>query len=151
VFLFGGTLRENIAYGRLDASEEEILSAVENAQLQDLVARMPEGLETRVGQRGVMLSGGQKQRVAIARVFLRNPPILLLDEATSALDRGTERKVQAALETLSRGRTTLVIAHRLQTIRHADLIVVLNEGRIVESGRHDQLVNRRSAYFSMVD
>ncbi|MCW1934938.1 ABC transporter ATP-binding protein [Pararhodobacter zhoushanensis] len=151
VFLFGGTLRENIAYGRLDASEEEILSAVENAQLQDLVARMPEGLETRVGQRGVMLSGGQKQRVAIARVFLRNPPILLLDEATSALDRGTERKVQAALETLSQGRTTLVIAHRLQTIRHADLIVVLNEGRIVESGRHDQLVNRRSAYFSMVD
>ncbi|WP_334191928.1 ABC transporter ATP-binding protein [Pararhodobacter sp.] len=151
VFLFGGTLRENIAYGRLDATEAEILHAVERAQLGDMVARLPQGLDTMVGERGVMLSGGQKQRVAIARVFLRNPPILLLDEATSALDRGTERKVQAALDALSEGRTTLVIAHRLQTIRHADRIVVLDEGRIVESGRHQDLVDRGAAYFAMMD
>lgn len=150
VFLFGGTLRENIAYGRLDATEDEILAAVEKAQLSDMVADLPGGLDTVVGERGVMLSGGQKQRVAIARVFLKDPPILLLDEATSALDRGTERRVQEALDRLSRGRTVLVIAHRLQTIRHADRIVVLDAGRVIESGTHETLVDSRTAYFRMM-
>ncbi|MFN3582284.1 MAG: ABC transporter ATP-binding protein, partial [Pseudomonas sp.] len=122
VFLFGGTLRENIAYGRLDASEAEIRAAAEKAQLATLIDSLPEGLQTVVGERGVMLSGGQKQRVAIARAFLKNPPILILDEATSALDSQTEREIQSALDALSVGRTTLVIAHRLGTIRNADRI-----------------------------
>ncbi|SDG12104.1 ABC transporter ATP-binding protein [Rhodobacter capsulatus] len=146
VFLFGGTLRENIAYARPEADEAAILAAVRAAQLEDLLADLPVGLETVVGERGVLLSGGQKQRVAIARVFLRNPPILLLDEATSALDRATERRVQAALASLARGRTVLVIAHRLETIRHADRIVVLEDGRIVESGSHEALLAGGSAY-----
>ncbi|EPX75883.1 ABC transporter ATP-binding protein [Salipiger mucosus] len=150
VFLFGGTLRENIAYGRLDATEDEILEAVRHAQLSELVETLSAGLDTVVGERGVMLSGGQRQRVAIARVFLRNPPILLLDEATSALDRTTEREVQAALARLSVGRTTLIIAHRLETVRHADRIVVMDGGRIVEIGSHDDLVARQQAYFSLL-
>ncbi|MBJ2149383.1 ABC transporter ATP-binding protein [Paracoccus sp. IB05] len=139
VYLFGGTLRENIAYGRLDASEAEIIAAAEHAQLSEMIARLPQGLDTIVGERGVMLSGGQKQRVAIARVFLKNPPILILDEATSALDTETEREIQAALERLAEGRTTLVIAHRLATIRDADRIIVMEEGRITETGTHAEL------------
>lgn len=146
VFLFGGTLRENIAYGRLGATEDEIRAAAARAQLAPLIATLPEGLDTLVGERGVMLSGGQRQRVAIARAFLRNPPILILDEATSALDRETEREIQQALEELSQGRTTLVIAHRLGTIRTADRIVVMEAGRIVETGRHDELLARNGAY-----
>jgi len=139
VFLFGGTLRENIAYGDLGASEEQILEAAHRAQLSPMIAGLPEGLDTIVGERGVMLSGGQKQRVAIARAFLKNPPILILDEATSALDTETEREIQAALDALSVGRTTLIIAHRLATIRHADRIVVMEEGRVTETGTHAQL------------
>ncbi|SED29092.1 ABC transporter ATP-binding protein [Rhodobacter sp. 24-YEA-8] len=139
VYLFGGTLRENIAYGRLDASEAEIIAAAEHAQLSEMIARLPQGLDTIVGERGVMLSGGQKQRVAIARVFLKNPPILILDEATSALDTETEREIQSALERLAEGRTTLVIAHRLATIRDADRIIVMEEGRITEMGTHAEL------------
>ncbi|WP_045388006.1 ABC transporter ATP-binding protein [Falsirhodobacter sp. alg1] len=139
VFLFGGTLRDNIAYGRLDATEEEIVEAAHRAQLSPMIAAMPEGLDTVVGERGVMLSGGQKQRVAIARAFLKNPPILILDEATSALDTETEREIQAALDALSVGRTTLIIAHRLATIRHADRIVVMEEGQVTEIGTHAQL------------
>ncbi|TKA94524.1 ABC transporter ATP-binding protein [Cereibacter changlensis] len=146
VFLFGGTLRENIGYGRLEASPEEISRAAERAQLGPLIASLPEGLETVVGERGVMLSGGQRQRVAIARAFLKNPPILILDEATSALDRETEREIQSALEALSQGRTTLVIAHRLGTIRNADRIVVMEAGRIIETGAHDELIARAGAY-----
>lgn len=146
VFLFGGTLRENIAYGRLGASEEEILAAVRQAQLLSLVETLPEGLDTVVGERGVMLSGGQKQRVAIARCFLKNPPILILDEATSALDSQTEREIQSALDALSAGRTTLVIAHRLGTIRNADRIVVMREGRIAEMGSHAELIARGGIY-----
>lgn len=146
VFLFGGTLRENIAYGRLGATEDEIRAAADRAQLGALIDALPLRLETVVGERGVMLSGGQKQRVAIARVFLRNPPILLLDEATSALDRETEREIQTALEALSQGRTTLVIAHRLGTIRNADRIVVMEGGRIVEIGTHQDLIARAGAY-----
>ncbi|RJL02797.1 ABC transporter ATP-binding protein [Paracoccus siganidrum] len=146
VFLFGGTLRENIAYGRLGASEEEILAAVRQAQLLSLVETLPEGLDTVVGERGVMLSGGQKQRVAIARCFLKNPPILILDEATSALDSQTEREIQSALDALSAGRTTLVIAHRLGTIRNADRIAVMREGRIAEIGSHAELIARGGIY-----
>lgn len=146
VFLFGSTLRQNIAYGRLGASEDEILQAAEKAQLLDMIARLPEGLDTIVGERGVMLSGGQKQRVAIARAFLKNPPILILDEATSALDSETEREIQSALEALSIGRTTLVIAHRLGTIRKADRIIVMKEGAVVESGSHEELIDQQGLY-----
>lgn len=146
VFLFGGTLRENIAYGRLDASDAALRDAAHKAQLSEMIAALPEGLDTVVGERGVMLSGGQKQRVAIARAFLKNPPILILDEATSALDSQTEREIQAALDALSVGRTTLVIAHRLGTIRNADRIVVMDRGRIVEQGTHDELVARGGTY-----
>ena len=140
VFLFAGTIRENIAYGRLRASEAEILDAAARARLDGLIASLPEGLDTVIGERGVKLSGGQKQRLAIARAFLKNPPILILDEATSALDTQTEREIQASLFELAEGRTTLVIAHRLATIRHADRIVVVAENGIVEQGRHDVLL-----------
>jgi ATP-binding cassette subfamily B protein len=139
VFLFGGTLRENIAYGRLDADEAAILDAAEKAQLAKMIAELPAGLDTIVGERGVSLSGGQKQRVAIARIFLKNPPILILDEATSALDTQTEHQIQMALDALSVDRTTLVIAHRLETIRNADRIAVMQDGMIVEAGTHGEL------------
>lgn len=151
VFLFGGTLRENIAYGRLDATEDEILEAIEQAQLSEMVAGLPEGLGTVVGERGVMLSGGQKQRVAIARAFLKNPPILILDEATSALDTETERQIQAALNALSRNRTTLVIAHRLDTIRDANRIAVLDQGRIVQIGTDAELRASAGRYARLND
>jgi ATP-binding cassette subfamily B protein len=146
VFLFGGTLRENIAYGRLGASDTEILDAARRARLDSVIARLPQGLDTVVGERGVKLSGGQKQRVSIARIFLKNPPILVLDEATSALDSATELAIQKSLTELSHGRTTLVIAHRLATIQHADRIVVVDETGIVEQGPHLELLARNGAY-----
>ena len=146
VFLFGGTLRENIAYGRLGASEAEIIEAAHRARLDAMIAELPEGLDTIVGERGVKLSGGQKQRLAIARIFLRNPPILILDEATSALDTETERAIQESLAELSAGRTTLVIAHRLATIRNADRIVVVDSGGIAEQGRHGELIAAGGTY-----
>ncbi|MCJ2093195.1 ABC transporter ATP-binding protein/permease [Methylobacterium sp. J-072] len=146
VFLFAGTIRENIAYGRLDATEAEIDQAARRARLGALIDSLPAGLDTVVGERGVRLSGGQKQRIAIARVFLKNPPILILDEATSALDTQTEREIQQALADLAQGRTTLVIAHRLATIRDADRIVVLGEDGIVEQGRHAALLDAGGIY-----
>jgi len=146
VFLFGGTIRENIAYGRLGASEGEIVEAARRARLDGVIAALPAGLDTLIGERGVKLSGGQKQRLAIARIFLKNPPILILDEATSALDTETERAIQESLRELSVGRTSLVIAHRLATIRDADRIVVVEAGRVVEQGRHGELVGRGGAY-----
>jgi ATP-binding cassette subfamily B protein len=146
VFLFGGTIRENIAYGRLDASEAEIVEAARRAQLDAMIAEMPAGLNTVIGERGVKLSGGQKQRLAIARMFLKNPPILILDEATSALDTETERAIQASLAALSQGRTTLVIAHRLATIRNADRIVVVDETGVAEQGRHGDLIASGGVY-----
>ncbi|WP_430252949.1 ABC transporter ATP-binding protein [Neorhizobium sp. DAR64872/K0K18] len=146
VFLFGGTLRENIAYGRLGASEADIVEAAHRARLEDMLANLPEGLDTVIGERGVKLSGGQKQRVAIARMFLKNPPILILDEATSALDTETERAIQRSLAELSQGRTTLIIAHRLATIQGADRIVVIDDSGIAEQGTHQDLIGRRGAY-----
>ena len=146
VFLFGGTLRENIAYGRLDAPEADIIDAARRAQLGPMIAGLPAGLDTLVGERGVKLSGGQKQRLAIARMFLKNPPILILDEATSALDSETEQAVQGALAELAAGRTTLVIAHRLATIRNADRIVVVDASGVAEQGRHGDLVQAGGTY-----
>lgn len=146
VFLFSGTLAENIAYGRLEATMEEIWAAARLAQLESFIRSLPEELETVIGERGVKLSGGQKQRLAIARMFLKNPPILILDEATSALDTATEVAIQQALTELSRGRTTLVIAHRLATIKNADRIVVVSDGRIVEQGDHTALLEAGGIY-----
>ena len=151
VFLFSGTLRENIAYGRLGADNADIDAAVRRAQLDDMIERLPAGLDTLIGERGVKLSGGQKQRVAIARMFLKNPPILILDEATSALDTETERAIQASLAELSKGRTTLVIAHRLATIQGADRIVVVTEDGLAEQGRHADLVASGGIYKRLHD
>lgn len=151
VYLFGGTIRENIAYGKLDATDEEIDDAVRRAQLTDFLSELPDGLDTVIGERGVMISGGQKQRISIARVFLKNPPILILDEATSALDTETEVKIQEALEELSEGRTTLVIAHRLATIKHADKIIMVTKQGITEEGKHSELLNRDGAYRRLYD
>lgn len=149
VFLFGGSIRENVAYGNLAATEAEIVEAVRRAQLDELVASLPLGLDTIVGERGIKLSGGQKQRVSIARIFLKNPPILILDEATSALDTATEFAIQKSFAALSEGRTTLVIAHRLATVQHADRIVVVDETGIVEQGDHQALLARDSRYASL--
>lgn len=146
VFLFAGTIRENIAYGKLTASDEEIWEAARRAKLDEFIAAQPEGLATVIGERGVKLSGGQKQRLAIARMFLKNPPILILDEATSALDTETEAAIQQSLAELSQGRTTLVIAHRLATIKNADRIVVVTEDGIGEQGRHEELVSAGGIY-----
>ncbi len=150
VFLFGGTIRDNVAYGRLDAGDAQIWEALERAHLAETVKRLPDGLDTIVGERGLKLSGGQKQRLSIARMFLKDPAILILDEATSALDTATERAIQTALAELARGRTTLVVAHRLSTIRHADRIVVVEAGRIVEEGAHDALLQQDGAYRRLV-
>ncbi|MBK3913374.1 ABC transporter ATP-binding protein [Listeria ivanovii subsp. ivanovii] len=152
VFLFSGTVRENISYGKLDATDEEINHVVKLAHLSKVVDEMPDGLDTIIGERGVKLSGGQKQRLAIARMFLKNPPILILDEATSALDTETEQVIQASLEELAEGRTTMIIAHRLATIKHADRIIVVNETGIAETGTHDELLARETgAYKRLYD
>ncbi|MGO3750600.1 ABC transporter ATP-binding protein [Vagococcus salmoninarum] len=151
VFLFPGTLRENVAYGKLEATEAEIMAAVKLSHLEKVIDNLPAGLDTIVGERGVKLSGGQKQRVAIARMFLKNPPILILDEATSALDTETEQVIQESLFSLSEGRTTLIIAHRLATIKHATRIVVVNEEGIVEEGTHDSLMALGAVYKGLYD
>lgn len=148
VFLFTGTLKENIAYGKLDATQEEIEDAARKAHLTDLIASLPEGYETQIGERGLKLSGGQKQRLAIARMFLKNPPILILDEATSALDTETEAIIQEALNDLSKNRTTLVIAHRLGTIKKADRILVITEDGIAEDGTHMELLSQEDGIFA---
>ncbi|HEX2927210.1 MAG TPA: ABC transporter ATP-binding protein [Ruminiclostridium sp.] len=146
VYMFAGSIRENIAYGKPDASDEEIIQAAKNANIHDFVISLENGYDTYVGERGTRLSGGQKQRIAIARVFLKNPPILILDEATSALDNESERHIQASLEHLARNRTTIVIAHRLSTIRNADEIIVINQNGIQERGSHEELLKQEGLY-----
>ncbi len=140
VFLFDGTIRENVIYGRLDASEAEVEEAIRAAKLDQVIEQLPDGLDTAIGERGVRLSGGQKQRLSIARIFLKNPSILILDEATSALDTQTEQYIQQSFDQLTKGRTSLIIAHRLATIQHVDRIVVVTEAGVVESGSHQELL-----------
>lgn len=149
VFLFNATIYDNIAYGRPDATREEVEEAARLANIDEFIESLPEGYDTIVGERGIKLSGGQKQRVSIARVFLKNPPILILDEATSALDTATEIAIQKSLEQLSRGRTTIVVAHRLTTVRRADEILVVTDEGIVERGTHDELLERGGLYSSL--
>ena len=147
VFLFSGTFYENIAYGKKDASERQIIAAAKKANIYDYIMSLPDGFNTQIGERGIRLSGGQKQRLSIARVFLKNPSILILDEATSSLDNTTEALIQEALNTLKKGRTTIVVAHRLSTIKNADEILVVSNGRIIESGTHNVLIKKRNGVY----
>ena len=149
VFLFDGTIRENVLYGRLDASEAEVEEAIRAAKLDQVIEQLPDGLDTAIGERGVRLSGGQKQRLSIARIFLKNPSILILDEATSALDTQTEQYIQQSFDQLTKGRTSLVIAHRLATIQHVDRIVVVTEAGVVESGSHQELLDLDGHYAAL--
>ena len=149
VFLFNGSIKENILYGNLSASDEEVIEAAKKANIYDYIMKLPDGFDTQIGERGVKLSGGQKQRLSIARVFLKNPPILILDEATSALDNTTEILIQGALNELAKGRTTIVVAHRLSTIKNATRIMVVNEGKILESGTHEELLANNGVYSTL--
>ena len=146
IYLFNSSIKENILYGRLDATDEEVIEAAKRANIHDYIMSLPNGYDTEIGERGVRLSGGQKQRLSIARVFLKNPPILILDEATSALDNTTEIMIQQALDELCKGRTTLVVAHRLSTIKNADEIAVISDGQVVEQGTHAELIERSGIY-----
>ena len=148
VFLFADSIAENIRYGKLDATMDEIIRAAKMAEIYDDIMEMPKGFDTNVGERGALLSGGQKQRISIARIFLKNPPVLILDEATSALDSVTEAKIQETFEKLAVGRTTIIIAHRLSTVKNADKIVV--QGQIVEKGTHEELMREAGIYASLV-
>ena len=150
VFLFADSIAENIRYGKLDATMNEIIQAAKMAEIYDDIMEMPKGFDTNVGERGALLSGGQKQRISIARIFLKNPPILILDEATSALDSVTEAKIQETFEKLAVGRTTIIIAHRLSTVKSADDIVVIEQGQIVEKGSHNELMQKEGVYASLV-
>jgi subfamily B ATP-binding cassette protein MsbA len=149
VILFNDTIKENIAFGRPDATDEEIIVAATLAYAHEFIEEMPDKYESVIGERGLTLSGGQRQRIAIARAILKNPPILILDEATSSLDSVSEEIVQKALEKLMKGRTTIVIAHRLSTIRNADRILIIDNGEIVDSGTHEQLMSRNDTYMKL--
>jgi len=150
VFIFAGSIGQNIAYGKFDATEEEIIQAAKRAEAWEFISELPQGLETTIGERGVKLSGGQRQRLSLARMFLKNPKILLLDEATSALDNKTERQIQITLDELAKERTTLVVAHRLSTIKDANWIYVLTDRGIIEQGTHDSLLNQKGLYYRLV-
>ena len=149
IYLFNASVKENILYGRPTATDEEVINAAKRANIHDYILTLPEGYDTVIGERGVRLSGGQKQRLSIARVFLKDPPILILDEATSALDNVTETLIQKSLDDLSEGRTTIVVAHRLSTIKNADEIAVVSDGKIVEQGTHDELVKKGGEYYKL--
>ena len=151
VFLFGDTIGDNISNGKVGATEEEIKKAAKLAAADRFIAALPHGMHTKVGERGVKLSGGQKQRIAIARVFLKDPKVVIFDEATSSLDTQTERKIQQTLNSLSKGRTTIIIAHRLSTVRNADRIIVLDGGNIIEEGTHEALLNHKGKYFQLYE
>ena len=146
VFLFTGTIKDNILYGNHEASDEDVIIAAKRANIHEFIVNLPDGYDTYIGERGVKLSGGQKQRISIARVFLKNPPILILDEATSALDNTTEYMIQKSLEELCKGRTTIVVAHRLSTIKNADEILVLTDKGIEEKGSHEELLENGGLY-----
>ena len=146
VFLFGGSVKDNILYGRPDASFEDVVLAAKRANIHDYIMSLPHGYDTEVGERGVRLSGGQKQRLSIARVFLKNPAVLILDEATSALDNTTEILIQSALDELCKGRTTVIVAHRLSTVKNADEIAVIDNGEIAEKGTHAELMKQNGIY-----
>ncbi|MDX8335257.1 ABC transporter ATP-binding protein [Candidatus Cetobacterium colombiensis] len=148
-FLFTGTIKDNLTIGKPDASDEEIIEAATKANIHDFIETLPKGYNTEVGERGVKLSGGQKQRIAIGRIFLKNPPILILDEATSALDNITEQLIQESLDELSKNRTTIVVAHRLSTVKNADTIVVITDDGIVEKGTHEELINNKGFYYNL--
>lgn len=151
VFLFGDTIGDNISYGKVGATEEEIKNAAKLAAADRFIEALPNRMHTKVGERGVKLSGGQKQRIAIARVFLKDPKVVIFDEATSSLDTQTERKIQQTLNSLSKGRTTIIIAHRLSTVRNADRIIVLDRGNIIEEGTHEELLNKKGKYFQLYE
>jgi len=148
VILFSGSIRENIRFGKQEATDQEIEMAARKANALDFIQSFPDGFETEVGDRGIQLSGGQKQRIAIARAILKDPTILILDEATSALDAESERLVQEALDNLMENRTSFIIAHRLSTIRKADIILVLEHGRIVEKGTHEELIKKENGVYA---
>lgn len=150
VFLFPATIMENIRYGKEDATDEEVAEAARKAEIFDDVMAMPDGFNSQAGERGVLLSGGQKQRISIARIFLKNPPVLILDEATSALDSVTEARIQETFDKLAKGRTTIIIAHRLSTVRNADKIAVIDKGRITEYGSHDELIKKDGEYAALI-
>ena len=150
-FLFDGTIRDNIRYGNMDATDEDVIEAAKTAQVHEFIVSLPDGYDGEIGERGVGLSGGQRQRVAIARTILTNPPVLIFDDSTSSVDAGTDARIRAALDKVSEGRTTIIIAHRLSSLQHADEILVFDAGRIVERGSHKELVALGGRYSELWD